>query len=123
MTHVHHNPLVTQVDPSSNEQRVGRALTLLNNGLKPFVKTVLSRLHGEKWLAVVYQCIGLPLKPTITTMDELDTRYLLQLITKLFQDAFHTHSNLTLFHKGILHELRQTRNDWAHQQKLSGTFS
>ena len=33
--------------------------------------------------------------------------------------AFHLHSNLSIFHRNLVHEVRQVRNNWAHQQKFS----
>jgi len=44
---------------------------------------------------------------------------MLMLVTKLWNDAFHQHTNLQLQHKAIAHELRATRNEWAHQQEFS----
>ena len=35
---------------TSNHERVGKALELLNQGLKPFVERELRAVHGERWL-------------------------------------------------------------------------
>lgn len=35
---------------ASNHERVGKALDLLNQGLKPFVEREMRAVHGERWL-------------------------------------------------------------------------
>ena len=56
-------------------------------GFKPFIELTLRRLCGERWVAVAHEAVGLPLNITTTNIDHFDTRYLLMLIIKLWNEV------------------------------------
>jgi len=118
--------LVLIVPSNTNEERVGRCLSHLHHGLKSFIADIMHKVHGDQWASVVQQTLSqsertftIPLNPGIGILDTLDTRYLLVLLIKLWDNLFKLHSHLEPFHRSLAHELRQTRNEWAHQVKFS----
>src|SRR5712691_7219999 len=98
-----------------NWERVGRALDILREGLKPFIKQKMQATFGQRWL----QEANVSLRDhhlTSTPAGELtaDTQALLQILWDrpgLF--------NLGDTEKTLVRELRQTRRDWAHQKEFS----
>jgi len=42
---------------TSNHERVGKALDLLNKGLRPFAEREMRAVHGEKWLETALSAI------------------------------------------------------------------
>jgi hypothetical protein len=41
----------------TNHERVGRALDLLNTGLRPFAEREMQSVHGEKWIEAARSAI------------------------------------------------------------------
>lgn len=39
------------------EQRIGKSLNNLNIGLKKFIRTILERIHGPKWVIVAHESV------------------------------------------------------------------
>lgn len=111
---------VIVVKYDANEQRIGRCLTILSQGLKPFVEKTLKKMHGEKWIVAAHEgtnspvskCVALkiPLSVSSTNLDHLDTRYVLQLIIKFWNEGLHAVTSLEPFHKNLAFELRQVFN-------------
>ena len=42
----------------SNHERVGRALTLLHQGLYPYFEQEMRIIHSERWLTVATSCLS-----------------------------------------------------------------
>jgi predicted AAA+ superfamily ATPase len=103
----------------TNHDRVGKALELLNLGLKPFVERELKSSYAENWFAEVkqtlagtqLQLLGSEQKP------QWDVAALLTTLWNQWNDVFRKilgHTERTL-----VSELREVRNKWAHQRPFS----
>ena len=101
----------------SNLERVGKALELLNKGLKPFVEREMLAKYGARWR---YEAVK-SLREHHLTEDgqdiHLDTQALLLIIWDQWQLAFQ--NVLGHAERSLVSELRTTRNKWAHQQAFS----
>src|SRR5688572_22766320 len=103
----------------TNQERVGKGLELLKDGLVPFVERELKAQDAQGWLGLVRQSVA-------------DTQ------TRLFQEgvtprwdaasvlAVLWHQWNTIFRKTLgqaertlVSELRDVRNRWAHQQSFT----
>ena len=101
----------------SNLERVGKALELLNKGLKPFVEREMLAKYGVRWR---YEAVK-ALRDHHLTDDgqdiHLDTQALLLILWDQWQLAFQ--NVLGHAERSLVSELRETRNKWAHQQAFS----
>jgi predicted AAA+ superfamily ATPase len=101
----------------SNLERVGKALELLNSGLKPFVERQMQAVHGTRWQ---YQAVGALREQHFSDDGEnlhLDTQALLLIMWDQWQPVFK--NVLGHAERSLVSELREVRNDWAHQQPFS----
>jgi len=102
----------------SNHERVGKAMDLLREGLRPFVARELEAKHGKYWVTTV--TAGWPRDLEWRDSDDapnLDAALLLRLMWEQWNLVF----TRTLGHteRSIVSELRDTRNKWAHQEPFS----
>lgn len=102
----------------SNHERIGSALKLLNEGLASFLERELEAELGEDWLAEVSS--GLRDYQTPERADgrlHWDTQSLLLVMWNEWNRVFRK----TLGHveRSIVSELRDVRNKWAHQERMS----
>src|SRR4030042_4769818 len=97
----------------SNRERVGKALELLNAGLKPFVERELKAVHGNKWLDAAQEGLRED-RITITKGMKWDTQALLAIIWNQWNSVFN--KTLGRTERSIVSELRDVRNKWAHQE-------
>jgi len=99
----------------SNHERVGRALELLNTGLKPFVEREMQANYGPRWQ---YEAVKALREQHITDDGlHLDAQGLLLILWDQWQQVFKNvlgHSE-----RSLVSELRETRNKWAHQTAFS----
>ncbi len=74
----------------SNRDRVGKALELLNKGLRPFIERELKAAHGSSWESVVRDAIrGIPAaKGQKTQAINWDTQALLAIMEDQWQAVF-----------------------------------
>jgi predicted AAA+ superfamily ATPase len=100
----------------SNAERVGKALTLLNQGLTPFIEREMRSVYGEAWLERAVESLR-DAKIPVENRSGLDTQALLVLMWARWSELFHP----TLGHTGrtYVSELREARNRWAHQEAFS----
>jgi predicted AAA+ superfamily ATPase len=101
----------------SNHERVGRALELLNSGLKPFVEREMLAKYGPRWQ---YEAVKSLREQHLSDDEEgvhLDTQGLLLILW----DQWHLVFSKILGHaeRSLVSELRETRNTWAHQKPFS----
>jgi predicted AAA+ superfamily ATPase len=102
----------------TNYDRVGKALELLRDGLRPFVERELRAQYGKYWIS----------SATSSWRDDvsfgadgdtpnLDAAPLLRLMWEQWNDVFRK----TLGHaeRSLVSELRDVRNKWAHQEAFS----
>ena len=97
----------------TNHGRVGEALELLNEGLRPFVEREFQAKYKDKWREEVARFFP------VSSYDEInwDTSAIL----KLMWDAWHEVFRHPLGHaeRSLVSELRDIRNRWAHQTAFS----
>jgi len=104
----------------SNHGRVGEALELLNRGLRPFVERELQAVHGDQWQEMVAQTLHEDrgaVKSTKKGELNWDTHNLLTVMWDQWNTVFRN----TLGHteRSLVSELREVRNQWAHQTPFS----
>jgi len=101
----------------SNVERIGRALELLNQGLKPFVERELRAAYGENWIA---RAELLDVHAPAAKKDKaprFDTHALLAAMWDQWNDVFK--KTLGQAERSLVSELRETRNKWAHQEPFT----
>jgi hypothetical protein len=99
----------------SNHERVGRALSLLKQGLQPFVERQMQAVYGGRWQYEAVQA----LRDQHIDDDglHLDSQALLLIIWDQWQPVFR--NVLGHAERALVSELRETRNEWAHQRPFS----
>ena len=102
----------------TNQERVGKAMDLLKAGLAPFVQREIRNAESRRpggWK--LHHYVNDPMladKP----VSEWDVAALLRLMWDTWNDVFRT--TLGRAERGLVSELRDHRNDWAHQRNFSG---
>jgi predicted AAA+ superfamily ATPase len=102
----------------SNHERVGKALELLKEGLRPFVERELKTYHGDRWDSEVKEVL------TDTRLgggkgDAMqDVAVQLVLMDRTWGDVFR--KTLGKAERSLVNELLDVRNRWAHQNPFSG---
>ncbi len=102
----------------SNHERIGTALKLLNNGLAPFVERELEAELGAGWVEEVSSRLRDHQVPSSSDEGlQWDTQALLLVMWNEWNLVFRK----TLGHveRSIVSELREVRNAWAHQERMS----
>lgn len=98
----------------SNHERVGRALTLLKEGLYPFIEREMRSMYRDKWLLAAIPHVdpdnSLRRKPEDILRDDLTAQ--LKLMWGKWDDVFK--QTLGQTERTLISELRTTRNSWAH---------
>ena len=109
--------MLEEIMAQTNLERVGKALELLNKGLKPFVEREMLAKHGARWR---YQVVNV-LRDHHFTDDgqdiHMDTQALLLIMWDQWQAVFQ--NVLGHAERSLVSELRETRNKWAHQEAFS----
>src|SRR5688572_2153882 len=95
----------------TNQERVGKAMELLRQGLGPFVEREFTSLHKTKAVAEALRCMGddrlLAKKP----LADWDVAALLKLIWEAWNEVFGR--TLGRAERSLVQELRDWRNKWA----------
>src|SRR5450759_5350715 len=102
----------------TNYERVGKALELLRDGLLPFNERELSAKYGKYWITKVTDGWQHDLSwPDGADLPNMDAALLLRLMWEQWNDVFRD----TLGHaeRSLVSELREVRNQWAHQESFS----
>ena len=101
----------------SNHERVGKALEILNTGLKPFVELEMSAQYGARWQ---YEAVK-SLREQHLSDDGNDLHLDTQGLLLIMWDQWHTVFKNVLGHaeRSLVSELRETRNKWANQEAFS----
>lgn len=102
---------------TSNRERIGRALEILNAGLKPFVEREMEAAYGQRWR---YQALN-ALRDYHITSDGQDLHLDTQALFLIMWDQWKQVFSKTLGHmeRNYVSELRETRNRWAHQEAFN----
>jgi hypothetical protein len=101
----------------TNSERVGKALDLLKDGLRPFVERELKATYKERWVDTA--------RPSFPNWQQTgkagtlnwDTQALLSVMWDLWNDCFK--KILGPSDRSLVSELRDARNKWAHQKAFS----
>ncbi len=101
----------------TNYERVGKAMELLKEGLAPFVDREFKSKYGGRMLAEANRMLGGDIANTGKTFKDRDIASLLRLMWDGWNEIFRQ----TLGHaeRSYVNELREVRNNWAHQQPFS----
>ena len=102
----------------TNHERVGKALDLLNAGLRPFVERELKATYKDRWTETARPSFP-NWQQTGKNAAELnwDTQALLSVMWDLWNDCFR--KILGPSDRSLVSELRDVRNKWAHQKTFS----
>jgi hypothetical protein len=101
----------------TNSERVGKALDLLKDGLRPYVERELKATYKDRWVDAArpsfpdWQQTGRP------ASFNWDTQALLSVMCELWNDCFK--KILGPSERSLAFELRDVRNKWAHQKAFS----
>ncbi len=102
----------------TNQERIGKAMELLREGLVPFVEREMLRpgenlKQRERKLKRIAELAKLDNKP----LAQWDVAGLLRLMSEAWSEAFAT--TLGYAEQALVTELRGVRNDWAHQKPFT----
>ncbi len=101
----------------SNRERVGKGLDLLATGLRPFVERELKSQLGDNWESSLPENgpRGGKAKPKPANLDDPQT------LLGILWDQWNAVFKNTLGHseRSIVSELRDVRNNWAHNEQFS----
>jgi predicted AAA+ superfamily ATPase len=102
-----------------NAERVRKALDLLKDGLAPYVERELRAAYRDQWENVVTSYQGRPMSSAAVqaSVASLDTTALVGLMLDHWDAVFK--QKLGPFERSLLHELRQARNRWAHEEAFT----
>lgn len=101
----------------TNYERVGKAMELLKQGLAPFVEREFKHQYSGRMLTEASRLLGGDSTNARKTFSDYDIAPLLRLIWEGWNEIFRQ----TLGHaeRSYVSELREVRNNWAHQQPFS----
>ena len=102
----------------TNYERVGKALELLKEGLRPFLERELETRYGKYWITKVVENWKHELSwSEDEDQPHLDVAAILRIMWEQWNEVF----RLILGHteRSLVSELREVRNKWAHQEPFS----
>ncbi|SDR39062.1 Predicted ATPase, AAA+ superfamily [Rhizobiales bacterium GAS113] len=102
----------------SNHERVGRALELLKEGLRPFVERELKTYHGDRWASEVKDVVNDTRLGGGKGDSMQDVAVQLVIMDRTWGDVFR--KTLGKAERSLVNELIDARNRWAHQTPFSG---
>ena len=103
----------------TNQDRVGKALDLLKDGLAPYVERELQAHEGQGWLGIVRQSMPEPQARLFAedASPQWDAAALLMVLWNQWNTTFR--KTLGQAERTLVSELRDVRNRWAHQNPFS----
>ena len=101
----------------SNQERVGKAMELLREGLAPFVDREFKNVHQSGALEVANRYLAGDRSMGKKKITDWDVALLLKLIWESWNDVFA--KTLGRAERSLVQELRDWRNKWAHQEPFS----
>ncbi len=102
----------------SNHERVGKGLTLLNQGLYPYVKKEMQKVYGEDWLIEVTSSLSGE-QISRRNSEEILSEDISALLTVMIRHWEGVFQKLNLGNRVLVDELIEVRNKWAHQYRFS----
>ena len=101
----------------TNQERVGKAMELLRQGLAPFAEREFKNLHKAQAGAEALRYMGEDRLLAKKPLAEWDVAALLKLLWESWNDVFG--KTLGRAERSLVQELRDWRNKWAHQEPFS----
>ncbi|MEW6213264.1 MAG: Swt1 family HEPN domain-containing protein, partial [Acidobacteriota bacterium] len=101
---------------TSNRERIGKALEVLNAGLQPFIEREMQAALGDRWEEEARSATGDERKPSRKSKT-WDTHALLSVMWNQWNAVFGR--KLSQAERSIVSELRDVRNRWAHQEAFN----
>jgi predicted AAA+ superfamily ATPase len=103
----------------TNHERVGKALELLKDGLRPFVERELKARDAQGWLNIVRESVTESQARLFTKASDppWDATSLLAVMWNQWNEVFR--KTLGPAERSLVSELRDHRNKWAHQHNFS----
>ena len=101
----------------SNRDKVDAALKLLNQGVLPFIEREMQSAYGEAWRANAWETLDHRARPSDPTKVNWDTTTILSVLWSQWNAVFR--NVLGHAERSLVSEIRQHRNDWAHQKAFS----
>ncbi|MCC6169408.1 MAG: DUF499 domain-containing protein [Caldilineaceae bacterium] len=98
---------------TTNRERIGKMLELLQAGLKPFVEREMKAEYKQAWLKQAAY--------SLRDFDERDPHFDAHALLMVLWEHWNPVFSKTLGHaeRSLVSELRNARNDWAHQKPFS----
>ena len=97
----------------TNHERVGKALTLLRDGIRPELEKAFKAMFGENWVEGLNQRLYQPDR----NPDPDDLAFLLKGMEATWNDFFR--EVFSRSERSYVALLRDARNDWAHNKRFS----
>lgn len=97
----------------TNTDRLGRALDLLRDGLRPKVDETWKGFYGDDWLQVLNSTMHHPQSDPSTE----DIAFVLSAMKATWNDVFRNGFSPDV--RALVFEVSKVRNSWAHQERLS----
>jgi ribonuclease-3 len=103
----------------SNQERIGKALELLQQGLYPYFEQKIQAVYGSKWITKIASHLQDFQKPKKQAADVIqkDIAVLLKVMDREWNDVFK--DSLSQSDRSLIYELLEVRNQWAHQEPFS----
>src|SRR5438094_2806529 len=101
----------------TNQERVGKAMDLLRQGLAPFAEREFKSLHKTQAGAEAMRYTGDDRQLAKKPIAEWDVAALLKLMWEAWNEVFG--KTLGRAERSLVQELRDWRNKWAHQEPFS----
>ncbi|MBX9629971.1 MAG: DUF499 domain-containing protein [Burkholderiales bacterium] len=103
----------------TNQERVGKAMDLLKDGLAPFVERELKAQDAQGWLDIVRQSVAETQAKLFKddAVPKWDAASLLAVLWNQWNTVFR--KTLGQSERTLVSELRDVRNKWAHQNPFS----
>jgi predicted AAA+ superfamily ATPase len=102
----------------TNHERVGKAMELLKEGLHPFIEREFTSVLGARALETAWRIAGEDRMLANRPFAQWDVAPLLRLMWDSWNQIFG--KTLGRAERTLVSELRDVRNNWAHQQPFSG---
>jgi hypothetical protein len=101
----------------TNHERIGKAMDLLKEGLAPFAEREFRNVYAESALAQARRLMGEDRLLADKPLHHWDATALLKLMWEAWNEVFRR--SLGFAERSLISELREVRNNWAHQQPFS----
>lgn len=100
----------------TNQERVGKAIEQLKDGLRPFVEREMQAAFGDAWMKTAEQ--GFPNIKSKSGVSLNDPATLLSILLNEWNRVFE--KTLGKTEKNAVHTLKDVRNKWAQGESFSG---